>query len=575
MTSNNVFQQFAAWVSDAAVKSGLTLEQPVIELPRDPSHGDWTTSSALALAKQAGKPPRAIAEQMMAHIQQQPDVAEVSVAGPGFINVRMAPQFWLKQINIILQAGTSYGDSTLGGGEPVNVEYVSANPTGPMHTGHARNVCLGEALASLLQKAGWKVTREFYLNDAGNQVDVLANSTYLRYREALGEDIGEIPAGLYPGDYLKEVAQALVARDGDKWLKVAESEWMPAIMAFAIDSLMAEIKQDLHDIGVTMDVYTSEKKLRESGAVEKALQTLTEKGLIYRGVLEPPKGKVLDDWEPVEQTLFRATQFGDDVDRVVVKADGGLTYFAVDIAYHMDKLQRTGKRLITVVGSDHGGWVKRIKAAVAALSDNQAEMSIKMYALVNTFENGEPVRMSKRAGTFITLRDILARVGKDVMRFAMLARRPEEVIDFDFVKVVEQSRDNPVFYVQYAHARCYSVFRQAGEQGVMPKDFAAANLSRLQDEAELELIRKLCEWPRLIDQAATAQEPHRIAYFLYDLATVFHSLWHKGNDNATLRFIQKDDAEVTAARLAMVKAVATVIASGLNVLGVTPVEEMH
>ncbi len=572
MTLINVFHQFAAWVGEAAKAQGWDLPNPVVDLPRDAAHGDWTTNAAMILTKAVGLPPRAVADKLVEFLKTQPDVASVSVAGPGFVNVTMSPAFWQRQVLAISDAGTTFGQSHMGKGAPLNIEYVSANPTGPMHTGHARNACLGDALARLMQKAGWKVTKEFYINDAGNQVDVLGRSTFIRYQEALGVEVGEVPAGLYPGEYLKDVAAALIARDGDKWLNAPEAEWLPVIKRFAADYLIDEIKKDLAEMGIVMDVYSSERALRESGAVERALAKLTEKGLIYKGVLEPPKGKTLDDWEPLEQTLFRSTQFGDDVDRPVVKADGGLTYFAADMAYHLDKMTRVGPRMITVVGVDHGGWVKRIKAAVAALSDGEAELSIKMYALVNTMDNGVPVRMSKRAGTFVTLRDMLGRVGADVMRFSMLTRRPEEVIDFDFAKVTEQSRDNPVFYVQYAHARCYSVARQAHEVG-LKADFDKVTL--LTDPAEIEMIRKLAEWPRLVEQAAQAQEPHRIAYYLNETAAMFHSLWNKGSDNAMLRFVRTDAPDLTAARLALVAVVATVIASGLEVLGVKPVEEMR
>lgn len=567
----NVFRDFLSAVESAAAPLNPQGQRLAVELPRDPSHGDWTTNAAMVLAKAVGKPPRAVAEELLPRLKALPDVVSVEIAGPGFINVRMSPVFWQKQVGVINTTGTAYGTSDMGGQVGCNVEYVSANPTGPMHTAHARNACFGDALANLLVKAGYKVTREFYINDAGNQVDILARSTYLRYTEALGDTV-TIPEGMYPGEYLKDVGAALAKRDGDKWKGKPEAEWLQPIKRFATDFLVEEIKSDLALLGVKMDVFTSERAMRESGAVEKCLKLLEGKGLVYKGVLEPPKGKVVDDWEPKEQTLFRSTQFGDDVDRPLIKADGNYTYFAPDIAYHLDKYQRSGPMLVTVVGADHGGWVKRIKAAVAAVSDGKAQFSVKLYALVNTFDNGVPVRMSKRAGTFVTLRDVVERVGKDVLRFVMLTRAPEMLIDFDFVKVVEQSKDNPVFYVQYAHARCKSVKKQAAAVGI---DAAGANLSLLADPDELTLVKKLAEWPRLVEQAAIAQEPHRVAFYLQELAAAFHGLWHKGNDNASLRFVREDDKEVTKARLALVAAVATVIASGLEVLGVQPVEEMR
>lgn len=567
----NVFREFLSGVEAAAAPLNSAGIRLAVELPRDPAHGDWTTNAAMVLAKSAGKPPRAVAEELLPKLKALPDVTTAEIAGPGFINVRMTPAFWQKQITAIAKAGTAYGDSDIGGNVGTNIEYVSANPTGPMHVGHARNACFGDALANLLVKAGFKVTREFYINDAGNQIDILARSTYLRYREAQGESVS-IPEGMYPGEYLKDVGQALYKRDGAKWMNSDEAEWLPVFKAFATDFLLEEIKADLANVGVKMDVYTSERELRASGAVEKCMKLLEGKGLIYRGVLEPPKGKTIDDWEPKEQTLFRSTQFGDDVDRPLIKADGNYTYFAPDVAYHLDKYQRSGPNMVTVVGDGHQGWVKRIKAAVAAVSDGKAQFAVKMYALVKTFDNGQPVRMSKRAGTFVTLADVVERVGKDVLRFVMVMRRPEEIIDFDFAKVVEQSKDNPVFYVQYAHARCKSVKKQAAALGI---DSAGANLALLADPDELTLVKKLAEWPRLVEQAAIAQEPHRVAYYLQEVAAGFHGLWHKGNDNATLRFVREDDPAVTKARLALVAAVATVLASGLYVLGVEPVEEMR
>lgn len=570
--SANVFRNFSEGVKSAVAALGLPDVQFAVELPRDPAHGDWTTNIAMVLSKQAGKPPRALAEQIVPKLASLPDVAKVDVAGPGFINVTMSKEFWQRHLATVLEMGTRFGESALGAGVGINIEYCSANPTGPMHTAHARGTCLGDALSNLLTKVGYKVTREYYVNDAGNQVDILARSTHLRYREALGEEIGEIPKGLYPGEYLKDVAQALVARDGDKWRTAPEVEWLPLFKAFAMEQQLDAIKRDLLMMNVKMDVFTSEKAIRDSGKVDEAYKLLKDRDLIYTGILEKPKGKEIPDWEPVELELFRATNFGDDTDRPVRRADGSYTYLMPDIAYHYDKFLRAGPMLVTVVGADHGGWARPIKAAVAAVTNDQAQFSVKMVAMVNTFENGVPVRMSKRAGTFVTLNDIVERVGADVMRFVMLTRRPEEVIDFDFAKVVEQSKDNPVFYVQYAHARCRSVLRQAEAQG-MKADIAQA--AELSDSDEIAVIQKLLSWPRLVEQAAIAQEPHRVAYYLQETAAAFHGLWNKGADDATLRFIRADAPAATAARLALVSAVATVLASGLAVLGVKPVEEMR
>lgn len=565
---NNVFREFLKSVEAVAAPFNPNGTRLAVELPRDPVHGDWTTNAALVLAKAAGKPPRAIAEAMLPGLKALPDVAKVDIAGPGFINVTMAPQFWLKQVEDIRATGTAYGTSDMGGQVGVNVEYVSANPTGPMTTGHARNACFGDALANLMEKAGYKVTREFYINDAGNQVAVLGRSTYLRYLEALGETIGEIPSGLYPGEYLKDVGAALASRDGDKWKGEAEDEWLPTISRFAADYLVEEIKKDLKLLDIEFDVFSSERELRESGKVELAYNELKSRGLIYTGVLEPPKGKVVEDWEPTEMELFRATQFGDDVDRPLRRMDGTWTYFAPDIAYHYDKFKRSGPMMVTVVGTDHQGWVQRIKSAVAAITDGKALFEPRLYNLVMFYENGVPFKMSKRAGTFITLRDVVEKVGKDVLRFVMLTRAPEQLLDFDFVKVTEQSKDNPVFYVQYAHSRCYSVLRNAQGQGLTPEGY---NLDLLTDAQDLSLIRKLCEWPRLVEQAAIAQEPHRVVYYLQDLAGLFHSSWNRDN----YRFVDQNAPDVTKARLALVTAVATVVASGLQLLGVEPVKEMR
>ncbi len=485
---------------------------------------------------------------------------------------------WHAQLRAILQAGTAYGDSTIGGGEPVNVEFVSSNPTGPMHVGHGRGAVVGDALAALLAKAGFAVHREYYINDAGAQVDALARSVHLRYREALGEAIGAIPEGFYPGEYLVATGRALAERDGDRWIGRPEAEWLPVMREFAIAEMMALIHADLAAFGVSFDAFISERDLLASGAVDKALAALAERGLIYEGVLEPPKGKVPEDWEPRPLTLFRATRFGDDVDRPVKRSDGSLTYFAADIAYHHDKFRRGFANLIDVWGADHGGHVKRMQAAVKALSDGAAALDVKLCQLVQLFDKGEPVRMSKRAGTFVTLREVVDEVGKDVFRFIMLTRRNDQTLDFDFAKVTEQSKDNPVFYVQYAHARAASVMRHAAEEfpaeELSDAALARAPLDRLADPLELALIRQLASWPRIVEGAAEAHEPHRIAFFLQEVAAQFHLLWTKGKDEATLRFLVAGDPELTRTHLALVRAVALVIASGLEVFGVEPVEEM-
>ena len=560
------------------IPAGLDLSRVVVEPTRDSKHGDIATNAAMVLAKPAGRNPRQLAEALMERLAGHAEVIKAEVAGPGFLNLTLSPDFWRGQLKDLLEAGPSYGDSRAGSGRKVNVEYVSANPTGPMHIGHARGAVFGDALASLMAKVGFEVTREYYINDAGAQVDVLARSAYLRYREAHGEAI-EIPPGFYPGEYLKDTGEALKARDGGKWLGQAEEDWLPPVRDFAIDQMLAMIKDDLAALGVCQEVFASERELVIAGGVEKGLKSLEDRGLIYVGVLEPPKGKAPEDWEPRPQTLFRATQFGDDVDRPLKKSDGTWTYFAADIAYHNDKLRRGFTELIDVLGADHGGYTKRMSAAVKALSDGNAHLDCKICQLVNLTEGGQPVKMSKRAGTFVTLRDVVDRVGKDVVRFIMLTRRNDQTIDFDFQKVTEQSRDNPVFYVQYAHARARSVLRLAGESIprnlLEPVALAHGNLGRLTDPSEIGLIRTLANWPRIVEGAAEAHEPHRLAFYLYDLAAEFHQLWNKGKDDATLRFIIAGEDETTRARLALVQGVATVIASGLSVFGVEPVEEMR
>ena len=538
------------------------------ETPRDPSHGDLATNAAMVLAKRAGMKPRDLAEAISAGLTAVKGVAAVDIAGPGFINLKLEKRLWQDRIDDILTAGENWGKSDIGRGKTVNVEYVSANPTGPLHAAHARGAIIGDSLAALLESAGYTVTREYYINDAGNQVDTLARSAHLRYREALGEDIGTIPEGFYPGDYLKDVGKAFAAAHGDAWRDKPEAEWLPVIRAFTIDAMMADIKNDLRNLGINMDVFSSERALVDNGAVDHAMKTLDEKGLIYKGVLEPPKGKTPEDWEPREQTLFRASQFGDDTDRPIMKSDGSWTYFSTDVAYHLDKLSRGSSRLIDIWGADHGGYVKRMQAAVTALSGDKNALDVRLCQLVKLMDNGKPVKMSKRAGTFVTLADVLDSVGKDILRFIMLTRRSDQAMDFDYAKVTEQSRENPVFYVQYAHARAKSVLKSSGQ---IETD---ADLGLLDDEAEMNLIRMMASWPRQVEAAAEAHEPHRIAFYLQDLAAAFHALWNKGRDDPALKFIRDDSPAHTAARLRMVEAAALVIRSGLAMLGLDAKEEM-
>ena len=545
------------------------------EPPRDPAHGDIATNAALVLAKAAGKKPREIADALLPRLKADPDVVDGAIAGPGFINLKLSDSFWLERLGECLKEGVAYGDSTMGGAAKVNVEYVSANPTGPLHVAHARGAVVGDALANLLAKAGYAVTKEYYINDAGAQVDTLGRSTYLRNKEALGEAIGTIPEGLYPGDYLKDIGAAIAKRDGARWIDKPEADWLPVMREFAIDSLMAEIKADLETMGVNIEVYSSERALVEAGAVERAYRDLEGKGLIYKGRLEPPKDKKPDDWEDREQTLFRATRFGDDIDRPLKKSDGSWTYFANDIAYHHDKFRRGFAVMIDVWGADHGGYVKRLKSAVSAITEQRGELDVKLCQLVRVMRNGELVRMSKRAGTFVTLRDLLDEVGPDVVRFTMLTRKNDAPFDFDLAKATEQSRDNPVWYVQYGHARSRSVMRQASAAGIAVEGLDSAPLGRLGDAGERALVRLIAQWPRQVEAAAAAHEPHRVAFYLYDLAAAFHAHWNRGRDEPSLRFIVEQDVELTRARLALVQAVGFVIGSGLKVFGVTPVEEMR
>jgi arginyl-tRNA synthetase len=545
------------------------------EPPRDPAHGDIATNAAMVLAKAAAKKPRDIAEPLLARLKANPDVVDGAVAGPGFINLKITDSFWRERLRECLKQGIAYGDSPVGAGAKVNVEYVSANPTGPLHVAHARGAVVGDALANLLAKAGYAVTKEYYINDAGAQVDKLGQSTYLRYREALGDHIDRIPEGLYPGEYLKEIGAAIAKRDGARWIDKPEADWLPEMRAFAISALMAEIKADLETLGVHIDAYSSERALVESGAVDRAFQELARQDLIYQGRLEPPKGKTPDDWEDREQTLFRATKFGDEVDRPLKKSDGSWTYFANDIAYHHDKYRRGFADMIDIWGADHGGYVKRMKAAVRAITEGKGELDVKLCQLVRVMKNGELVRMSKRAGSFVTLRDLLDEVGPDVVRFTMLTRKNDASFDFDLVKATEQSRDNPVWYVQYAHARTRSAMRQAAAAGIATDGLAAAPLDRLSDPGELALVRLIAQWPRQVEAAASAHEPHRIAFYLYDLAAAFHAHWTRGREEPGLRFVVEGEDELSRARLALVQGIGFVIGSGLKVFGVTPVEEMR
>jgi arginyl-tRNA synthetase len=562
-------------VREGTLPDGLDMENVTVEPPRDAAHGDMATNAAMVLAKPAGMQPRAIAEALASHLTADGRITSAEVAGPGFLNLRLAPSVWQGVVGAVLNAGRDFGRGDLGKGQRINVEYVSANPTGPLHVGHTRGAVFGDALASLLDFAGFDVTREYYINDGGAQVDVLARSVYLRYLEAFGKAV-DFEEGTYPGDYLIPVGQKLKAEKGDRYLGKLEAEWLEEVRDFATAEMMELIRADLKALGVVMDVFYSEKSLYGTGRIEAAIADLRGKGLIYEGVLEPPKGKQPEDWEPREQTLFKSTAHGDDVDRPVQKSDGSWTYFAPDIAYHYDKVSRGFDALIDVFGADHGGYVKRMKAAVSALSDGRVSLDVKLTQLVKLYKNGEPFKMSKRAGTFVTLRDVVDQVGPDVTRFVMLTRKNDAMLDFDFDKVMEQSRENPVFYVQYAHARVASVLRKAVEAGIAVDDatLAAADLAKLDHEAELAMAAKLAEWPRLVETAARSNEPHRVAFYLYDLAGAFHALWNRGNDVTSLRFVQ-DDADVTQAKIALARAVGVVIAAGLGILGVTPVQEMR
>jgi arginyl-tRNA synthetase len=550
-----------------------------VEPPREAGHGDMATNVAMILAKAAGKPPRTIAEILKPKLERHPAIAVVEIAGPGFINLRLKEEVWHKELKEILAARIHYGDTALGKNEKVNVEYVSANPTGPMHAGHVRGAVIGDTLSNLLKKAGYNVTREYYFNDAGAQVDTLARSAYLRYREALGETIGEIPEGLYPGEYLKDVGVALAQRDGKKWLGKPEGEWLKPVRDFAVERMMKMIREDLALIGITHDVFTNEREIVENGTLEKAFKILEDKGLIYVGTLPPPKGKEMEDWEPVPLTLFRASQFGDSSDRPLKKRDGTWAYVMPDIAYHYDKIQRGFTLMINVWGKDHGAYMERIKPAVTVFSGGKARLVIVFTSIVKLFRNGEPVKLSKRSGNLVTLREMVEQVGAGAVRFFMLTRTPDSELDFDFAKVVEQTRDNPVFYVQYAHARCCSILRHAAElfspAELSPEALAKVDATALRSPEERALIRFLANWPRVVEAAALAEEPHRIAFYLMELAALFHGVWHKGNDDAALRFIVPADKNLTRARLVLIKSVQIVIQSGLAVMGCDPVEELR
>jgi arginyl-tRNA synthetase len=572
----NLFTDYAAVLKAALAEltdagtlpAGLSHANVTVEPPRDASHGDLATNAAMVLAKPAGLNPRALAEALVAALRTKPGIAAAEVAGPGFINLKLADSVWHAQITAMLGAGSDYGRSTVGQAKRINVEYVSANPTGPMHMGHCRGAVVGDALAGLLEHAGWDVTREYYINDAGGQVDTLARSAHLRYREALGETI-EIPEGFYPGDYLVPVGAALAAEFGDTHVNAPEADWLALFRTRTVALMMERIRADLALLGIEQSVFFSEASLGTK--VQDALDTLKSKGLIYEGVLEKPKGDAADDWEARPQTLFRSTDFGDDQDRAMQKSNGNWTYFAGDVAYHWDKLTRGYDALVNIFGADHAGYVKRMTAAVKALSDGRVPLDIKIVNLVKLLRAGEPVKMSKRAGTFVTLGEVVEEVGKDVVRFVMLTKRPESMMDFDFAKVVEQSRDNPVFYVQYAHARIASLGRKVLEAGVaLPEP----DLTLL-DADELNVVKMAANFPRIVEQAADAREPHRIAFYLGDLAAAFHSQWNAGNDDATRRFVLADRPDLTAARLAMARAVGQVIRNGLAVIGVAAAEELH
>ena len=559
-------------VSDGMLPADLDRKNVTVEPPRDPAHGDLATNAAMVLAKAAKTNPRALAEAIKPKLEALPPVTSVEIAGPGFINLRLRPDAWRDELRTILREGDAYGRSRVGANERVNVEYVSANPTGPMHVGHCRGAVVGDSLARLLEAAGFRVTKEYYVNDAGAQVDTLARSLHLRYREALGEDIGEMPEGMYPGDYLKPVGTILAAEFGDRYVDKPEAEWLPAFREAGIKAMLDLIRHDLGLLGIHHDIFSSEADVQKSGAVTEAMEVLRSKGLVYEGTLERPKSlDPHDEWEPVELTLFRSSQFGDDQDRPMKKSDGSWTYFGADSAYHWQKA-KSADHLVNIWGADHAGTVKRVQAAVKALTDGRVDLDVKLINMVRLFRDGEPVKMSKRAGDFVTLADVVNEVGKDVVRFMMLTRRADAPLDFDFTKVVEASKDNPVFYVQYAHARISSLRRKAGEAGV---DLSSdADLSLL-DEEELALVKRAAQYPRVLEGAALAHEPHRIAFYLYDLAAEFHALWNRGNDDPNRRFLLENNPQLSRARLELAAGIAQIIRSGLDLMGVAATEEMR
>jgi arginyl-tRNA synthetase len=584
----NIFHDFTSRVKNAAEavvrtkypSAAAGLDRVLVEPPREASHGDLATNVAMILAKPLGLKPRELATEIAARLAEDADVDAAEVAGPGFINLRLKQTYWHDALRAMIVDGSDYGRTAMGGGRKVNVEYVSANPTGPMHVGHTRGAVFGDALASLLAFAGFDVTREYYINDAGAQVDVLARSAYLRYREALGQEIGAIPEGLYPGDYLKPVGETLMRRFGNALLTQAEEVWLPLVRDVTVAAMMDLIRADLATIGIKHDVFFSERSLKDGrDRVAEAIDWLAGKGFIYQGRLPPPKGQLPEDWEDREQTLFRATEFGDDVDRPLKKSDGSYTYFASDIAYHYDKFLRGFVDMIDVLGADHGGYVKRMEAVVKAITGGDGSIDIKICQLVRLLRAGEPMKMSKRAGEFVTLRDVVEEVGRDAIRFMMIFRKNDAPLDFDFDKVTEQSKDNAVFYVQYAHARTCSVFRQAEhELGGLVADqemLAQAPLGSLTDIGEMALIRRLAEYPRVIEQAASAHEPHRVAFYLHDVASEFHAHWNRGKELPQLRFINAAEPDTTQARLALIHATKLVLSSGLSMLGVSAPQEMR
>ncbi len=568
---------------DTEQKNDLDISRLNVELPRDPSHGDLATNAAMVLTKQLGVPPRQLAELIVAKLVDDDDVESAVVAGPGFINITVKPSFWFAQLAEVLSERGNFGRSSLGGNQKINVEYVSANPTGPMHVGHCRGAVIGDALANLLDFAGFDVTREYYINDAGGQIDVLARSVFLRYREALGQDIGPMPEGLYPGDYLIPVGEALVKSYGDALINMESDEWMPIVKSVSVDTMMDLIRDDLAALNVRHDVFFSERSLHQmegdKNRIDLAIDDLRDKGFVYLGTMPPPKGQVPDDWEDREQLLFRSTDVGDDIDRPLVKSDGSYTYFAADVAYFLDKYKRGFKEMIFILGADHGGYVKRLQAVAKAVSGGESRLTVRLCQLVKLYRDGRPIKMSKRSGDFITLREVVDEVGRDAVRFMMLYRKNDMPLDFDFAKVMEQSKDNPVFYVQYAHARCRSIFRQAQRElaniDLGNNNLAASRLELLQDEGEIGLIKKMAEFPKIIEAGAATHEPHRVAFYLFELASALHGHWNRGKDHPELRFINPDSTELTLARLALVDAVRTVLASGLAIIGANAPEEMR